>query len=269
METTDKKNRKVRTARVLNQREAGSRRMHILGRLGCISIIIIFLAVCIIFMAVNNTIINAAQWNAKGTQHLDDTVSIKPLRGDILAEDGSILATNLNYFNLRIDFKARRFMVREYKAALDSLADSLAVYFPRRTRDEWYDYLRAPLEKPRSKRSSSYMLLKEIPDDQVQRVKQFPYFRRSDNANRTGLVRERVLKRKYPYGDMASLSIGRVGEVENREIHGISGLERALDSLLYGRPGKAKKVLFTDRMANWTIEKPQNGYTVKIGRAHV
>ncbi len=241
---------------------AGSRRMHILGRLGCISLIIIFFAVCIIFMAVNNTVINASQWNEKGTQHLDDTVTIKPLRGDILAEDGSILATNLNYFNLRIDFKAKRFMIREYTAALDSLADSLAHYFPRRTRDEWRAHLEAPLKKPRKKRSSSYMLLKEIPDDQVQRVKKFPYFHLSNNANRTGLVRERVLKRKYPYGDMATLSIGRVGEVANREIRGISGLERALDSLLYGHPGKAKKVLFTDRVANWTIEKPRNGYTV-------
>lgn len=245
-----------------NNKPAVSRRMHILGRLGCITLIIIFLAGCIIFMAVNNTIVNAAQWNAKGTRHLDDTVSIKPLRGDILAEDGSILATNLNYFNLRIDFKAKRFMIREYNAALDSLADSLAYHFPRRTRDEWHEYLAAPLKKPRSQRSSAYMLLKEIPDDQVQKVKKFPFFKLSKNANCTGLVRERVLKRKYPYGDMATLSIGRVGEVANREVRGISGLERALDSLLYGQPGKAKKVLFTDRVANWTIEKPRNGYTV-------
>lgn len=262
MKASDNTHTKVRSRGIRSNQSAGSRRMHILGRLGCISVIIIFMAVCIIFMAVNNTVINASQWNEKGTRHLDDTVTIRPLRGDILAEDGSILATNLNYFNLRIDFKAKRFMIREYTAALDSLADSLAYHFPRRTRDEWRTYLAAPLKKPRSKRSSSYMLLKEIPDDQVQKVKKFPYFKRSDNANRTGLVRERVLKRKYPYGDMATLSIGRVGEVANREIRGISGLERALDSLLYGHPGKAKKVLFTDRIANWTIEKPRNGYTV-------
>lgn len=239
-----------------------SRKMHILGRLGCISSLILLLAVAIIFMAVNNTIVNADQWNKKGLKHLDDTISIKPLRGDILACDGSILATNLNYFNLRIDFKAKRFMIREYNQAIDSLADSLYRYFPRRTRDEWAEYLRAPLALKASKRSSSYMLLKEIPNEDVERVKKFPYFKLSDNANRTGLVRERVLKRKYPYGDMANLSIGRVGEVANREVRGISGLECALDSLLYGTPGKAKKVLFTDRVGNWTIEKPKNGYTV-------
>ncbi|MDE7457684.1 MAG: transpeptidase family protein [Muribaculaceae bacterium] len=244
------------------QKAARSRRMHILGRLGFISLFIIAIAVGIVFMGINNTVINAAEWNKKGTRNLDDTVLIKPLRGDILASDGCILATNLNYFNLRIDFKAKRFMIREYQAAIDSLADSLAYYFPRRTREGWKKYLSAPLTKPKKDRSSAFMLLKEIPDDEVQRVKGFPYFKRSSNANRTGLVRERVLKRKYPYGDMATLSIGRVGEVAPRDVRGISGLERALDSLLYGVPGKAKKVLFTDRVANWTIQPPQPGYTV-------
>ncbi|MDE6703992.1 MAG: transpeptidase family protein [Muribaculaceae bacterium] len=244
------------------QKSARSRRMHILGRLTVISLFIILIAFGIIFKAVNNTIVNADEWNKKGTQHLDDTVLIKPLRGDILASDGCILATNLNYFNLRIDFKAKRFMVREYAAAIDSLADSLAYYYPRRTRDGWKKYLEAPMNKARKDRSSAYMLLKEIPDDEVQRVKKFPFFKRSTNANRTGLVKERVLKRKYPYGEMATLSIGRVGEVGPRDVRGVSGLERALDSLLYGTPGKAKKVLFTDRVANWTIQPPKNGYTV-------
>ena len=260
---SDKKPRaKVSDIETEKQKEAKSRRMHILGRLGFISLFIIAIAASIVFMAVNNTIINAAEWNKKGNINLDDTITIKPLRGDILASDGCILATNLNYFNLRIDFKAKRFMIREYSAAIDSLADSLAHYFPRRTRDGWKEYLAAPLKKSRKERSSAYMLLKEIPDDAVRRVKQFPFFKRSNNANRTGLVRERVLKRKYPYGEMATLSIGRVGEVARREVRGVSGLERALDSLLYGTPGKAKKVLFTDRVANWTIQPPRNGYTV-------
>ena len=243
-------------------KKANSRRMHILGRLGIISLCIIAVSCSIIFMLINNTIINAEQWNKKGSAQLNDTVSIPPQRGDILASDGSILATNLNYFTLRIDFKARRFMIREYVAAIDSLADSLAYYFPRRTRAEWKAHLSAPLEKTRAKRSNSFLLLKDIPDDDVNRVKKFPFFKLSNNSNCTGLVKERVLKRKYPYGDMANLSIGRVGEVANRQIRGISGLERALDSLLYGIPGKAKKVLLTDRLGKWTIQSPRNGYTV-------
>ena len=61
---SDKKPRaKVSGIETEKQKEAKSRRMHILGRLGFISLFIIAIAASIVFMAVNNTIINAAEWN--------------------------------------------------------------------------------------------------------------------------------------------------------------------------------------------------------------
>ena len=46
------------------------------------------------------------------------------------------------------------------------------------------------------------------------------------------------------------------------ETHGISGLERALDSLLYGKPGVAKKVPLTKDIVNWTDVPPVPGYDI-------
>ena len=47
---------------------------------------------------------------------------------------------------------------------------------------------------------------------------------------------------------MARRSIGGVGETtESKEIHGISGLEKALDSLLYGKIGYSKMINLTKR----------------------
>ncbi|MDE6332732.1 MAG: hypothetical protein K2L80_09030, partial [Muribaculaceae bacterium] len=241
---------------------ATSRRSHIVGRLGIITLLILVLAGTIVFMLFNTTVINAADWNAKAEATLNDTIVIKPKRGDILASDGSILATNLNYYNIRLDFRAERFMIEEYSNAIDSLADSLSRYFPVRTREQWKKKLQYPLTIPRSKRSRSYLLLKQIPFDQVERIRKFPFFKRSRNRNKTGLTDEPVLVRRYPYGEMAKLSIGRVGEVKGGEKHGISGLERALDSILYGKPGIATKVMFTNRVAPWTVEPQQDGYTV-------
>jgi cell division protein FtsI (penicillin-binding protein 3) len=48
----------------------------------------------------------------------------------------------------------------------------------------------------------------------------------------------------------------------NRQVHGVSGLEYALDSLLYGVPGLAKKVPLTHKITNWTDVPPKNGYTI-------
>lgn len=246
-------------------REKGpsTRRRHIYGRYIIMSAFILFLSgLCVVFL-LNTTVVHAKEWNAKGDSTLSGTIAIPPLRGDILASDGSILATNLHYYNVRIDYHASRINELKYLESIDSLADSLARYFPERSRSEWYSRLHAPMELPKEKRSRSYLLLKHIPNSEVERVKKFPYFRRSSNPNRTGFTTERVLLRHYPYQDMARLSIGRVGQTaENPEIRGISGLEQALDTILFGQNGEAEKVLFTHGASYWTTKPAQNGTTV-------
>ncbi|MDE6486249.1 MAG: PASTA domain-containing protein [Muribaculaceae bacterium] len=250
-------------ARPAAKRPDSKRRARIMLNLSIIVMLVAAMAIAIVFMLFNTTVINADAWNRKGQRQLDTITPIAPLRGDILACDGSILATNLNYYDVSIDFKPKRFYIRQYVESLDSLADTLAVYFPHRTRAQWHAYLSAPLAKPRSKRSSTYRLVRNVPFDVAQRFKTFPFFRRSRNSNRTGLKLDPVLRRMYPYGDMARLSIGRVGFIPGKDTqHGISGLEQALDTLLYGTPGKAKRVMFTNRVAKWPIEQPRHGYTV-------
>jgi len=245
------------------KRTENTRRGRIILNLGIVVLCVVIMAVAIVFMLINTTVVNADAWNAKGQRQLDTITPIQPLRGDILACDGSILATNLNYYDVSIDFRPKRFWIRQYVQSLDSLADTLAVYFPQRTRQQWHDYLYKPLTIPKSKRSSTYRLVRNVPFDVAQRFKTFPFFRRTRNANRTGLKLDPVLRRMYPYGDMARLSIGRVGYLPGKSAqHGISGLEQALDTLLFGTPGRAKRVLFTNRVANWPIEQPRHGYTV-------
>lgn len=72
------------------------------------------------------------------------------------------------------------------------------------------------------------------------------------------------MRRCNPYGDMARRSVGGVGQTrECRQIHGISGLEMALDSLLYGVPGLAKKIPLTKNIVNWTDVPATPGYTLR------
>lgn len=244
-------------------RKPKTRRLHIYGRFTIISVAMLLVSgLCIVFL-LNTTVIHADEWNAKGDRTLADSLMIKPLRGDILASDGSILATNLNYYDVRIDFKASRINELNYIESLDSLADSLAHYYPQRNAAEWRDYLYKPIKTAKAKRSRSYPLLRGIPYNEVERLRNFPYFKRSRNPNRTGFTYERVLLRRYPYGDMARLSIGRVGQTyTDPQVRGRSGLEQALDSLLYGTPGIAKKVLFTHGESFWTVKEPINGTTL-------
>lgn len=242
-----------------------SRRNHIMGRFGFVILLVLMICVSIIVLMTNTIIVHGSDWKEKGNAKMDTILPIPPTRGDILADDGSILATNLYYYNIRLDFTTKKFMICEYDQSLDSLADTLAAHFPNKGDAEYFrERLREPLKKHVDKRSNSYLLLREVTSDDVEKIKDFPYFRRTKNHYRTGLVVEKVLRRKYPYGDMAKLSVGFIASdsvIRNR-YYGAAGLEKALDSLLYGTPGEAKKVVFTNRVANWPVKKPVPGYNV-------
>ena len=238
-----------------------TRRLHIYGRYVLVSALCLFLTLCCMFMLFKTTCADRAEWMRKADSTFQKVDTITPLRGEIFAADGSLLATNLNYYNIGIDFRASRINELHYLASLDSLADTLAVYYPQKTCQQWYDLLYEPMKLPKKKRSRSYYILKEIPFEEMVRVRQFPYFKRSTNSNRTGFITSRVMRRRYPYGDMGTFSIGRVNEYRGR-IHGYSGLERALDTLLYGEDGLKQKTVFTRGEIYWPIKPARNGYSV-------
>lgn len=246
-------------------RKRGSGSLFVLSRFALVLMIAGIIAVGSAYKLIDTTIIHGAEWVAKGDSTLNVTAPVPPLRGEILASDGSILATNLNYYDVRVDFRASRFRTAKYAHpdTLAALACSLHRYFPKRDTSEWRKYLARPLKTPRNKRSRAFLVAKAVPKSIADKIRHFPFFRISRNANYTGLSITPVLKRAYPYGDMAQLSIGRVGEVESGEIRGVSGLERALDTMLYGVPGVKRKRLFTSGEGYWQETAPQTGMGVR------
>lgn len=235
-------------------------RSHILFRYVIIMAGILLLASFIVIKAFKTTILDAEKWNAKAMKDLSRIEIIAPDRGDILACDGSQLSTNLRYYTVRIDYRSERFKMDQYKQQLDTIADSMAVYFPVRTRKQWREYLEAPLH--REKLPRAYRLLRNISYADYMKLRTLPFFN-IPNRNRNGVVLEAVNVRKKPYGAMARRSIGGVGEDSvTGEIHGISGLEKALDSLLYGKPGLTKKIPLTKNFVDWADVPPQQGYNI-------
>ena len=83
---------------------------HILFRYGLITLLILMFAGSISYKLFSTTVIHADDWNAKAMREMQRVDTILPERGEILADDGSILATNLRYYTVRLDFRAERFM---------------------------------------------------------------------------------------------------------------------------------------------------------------
>ncbi len=242
---------------------SSNRNPQVVRRFSVIFLLTILIAICISVMLVRTTIINASDWNRMGASTLRDSQIITPMRGEILASDGSILATNLYYSNVMIDFRASKFKIVAFRDSIPEISAGLAELFPEHDAEYWEDRFNKVLEKPKDKRTRNFVIAKGVPEEMVGKIKKLPFFRATKNCNLTGLKVDKVMKRSYPFGKMARMSIGRVGQLDtDPEVRGRSGLERALDTLLYGVPGLQRKKLFT-RGARYAVEIPAvDGYDV-------
>lgn len=241
-----------------------SNRTHILSRYLFITLLIFGLAGYILFKLFRTTVLDADKWNEKANSELLVSKPILPERGDILAADGSVLATNLRFYTVRLDFRSERFQLDKYIDSIPYIADSLAAFFPGRcTRKQWVDSLLRPTKKPYEKRPRGFRVIDNLSYAELQRVKTIPFFRMK-NRNKNGFVTDSKMRREHPYGDMARRSIGGVGMTsKSAEIHGISGLECALDSFLYGVPGVSKKIPLTRRISDWADTAAIRGYNIR------
>ncbi|MCM1521712.1 MAG: transpeptidase family protein [Muribaculaceae bacterium] len=221
-------------------------RTNILFRYGLIVIAILGLSASIVAKLVENTVVDADKWNERVEKEMNFSKAIEPHRGNILAADGSILATDLNFYTARIDYRAERFSEKLLRDSIGVLSEAMATYFPEKSAQEWKEHILKPLSvTDKNKRTRNHRLISGLSHSDMELLKSLPYFNRG-NGNRTGLTFEKYMRRFNPYGNMAKRSIGRVGQTkESPEIHGRSGIEMALDSLLYGVKGSTGKVHLT------------------------
>ncbi|MDE6818401.1 MAG: hypothetical protein K2J09_04420, partial [Muribaculaceae bacterium] len=76
-----------------------SKRASMMSRYAVVSVLFIAAALWIAYNTFKNTVIDAPHWNELAKKELSRTdQKIKPERGDILAADGSVLATTLRYY---------------------------------------------------------------------------------------------------------------------------------------------------------------------------
>lgn len=249
---------------------------HILARYGCITLILFIICVAITIKMVNTTIVDAKAWNDRANRELSRTVPLPPERGSILASNGSILACNLTVYDIRIDLRHPKFsnLTRTQWESLDSLADSLNRFFPRHdmlqnpdtlAKYGWRTVFHEQLSKAPDKRRSTVTIASKREIEDYEHIRRLPFFKDIKSKGRgCPVYTEEQSKRIYPFGDMARLSIGRVYESEKTgKVTGYAGLEMALDTLLYGKPGRAKKVAMNSGISNWVDIPPVRGFDVR------
>jgi cell division protein FtsI (penicillin-binding protein 3) len=168
------------------------------------------------------------KWTQMAEELSTSIQTVEPNRGNIFATDGSLLATSLPIYDLRVDAKAPAFQNEElFNNEVDSLALLLSAEFGDRS-IAGYKQLLLKLKK---RKDRYYLLKRKVSFRQMKRVRNFPIFR--EGKYKGGLTVEERNRREKPFGYLAERTIGY-------SIKGVQpvGIEGAFNKELSGKPGK-------------------------------
>ncbi|HOT88401.1 MAG TPA: penicillin-binding protein [Bacteroidales bacterium] len=231
----------------------------ILWRVYLIYIFVLLFSFVIVGQVIKIQFVEGDSWERISKMQTIDTMKVEAVRGNICADDGSLLATSVPIFDIYWDSQVPTDKVIEEK--IDSLSYFLSKFFQDKTKSEYKKLL---LLARKSKKE--YLLIHksfysdertQVDMEDLKTIKSFPIFKLGKNKG--GLIVEQKEKRIMPYQLLAKRTIGY-----NRE--GVFvGLEGSYSKTLEGISG----IRLRKKIANgvWVpmneneIE-PQNGSDV-------
>ncbi len=149
-------------------------------------------------------------------------------RGNILAADGSLLATSVPVFEVRMDVASPNIPDKFFLDNLDELSGGLAKILQSKSKREFKSYLL----KNRKKGKRYVLLGRKVEYEQLKEIKKLPILERG--KHRGGLITIQTPKRVFPFGELAARTIG----YENKSEKYFVGLEGAYSDILTGKDGK-------------------------------
>src|SRR5690606_23381628 len=202
-------------------------RKEILSRAYIVFFALVLASLVIIGQVVKIDTVDRAYWIERGEEYSIRKQTVEAQRGNILADDGSLLATSIPYFDVRIDFGTEAMRYEYFNQNVDSLSYYLH-------QDIWpgksVNQIKQNLVQARKERVRSFLIARNADFNLVEKIKSYPLL--SLGGYKGGLVLERKSSRLKPHGTLASRTIGRMKGDRNP-----LGLEMYYDDLLGGVDG--------------------------------
>lgn len=172
--------------------------------------------------------IQGEKWRAMADSLSVKEFDIEAAKGNIYSNDGSLLATSVPEYELRMDMLAGGIQDKEvFYGKVDSLAMNLSSFFKDRSAKEYSRLLR----KAREDKARYVLIKRKVSYPELKIVKTFPLY----NVGRHGgLVAIQKNKRIFPFKALAARTIGYSNENVNNPV----GLEGAFGEYIKGESGK-------------------------------
>jgi cell division protein FtsI (penicillin-binding protein 3) len=191
--------------------------------------LIVLLALAVLIRLCDVQFIQGPKWRAMADSLSTKYVNVDAARGNIYSNDGSLLATSVPEYELRMDMFAGGIEDNDvFYGKVDSLAMRLSQYFGDKTPKEYARVLRVARRD-----SVRYLLIKRKVDyQQLKTIRTFPLYNIGKYTG--GLIALQQNKRILPFKFLAKRTIG----YKNANVSNGVGLEGAYGSYINGESGK-------------------------------
>ena len=200
----------------------------IVWRVGVIYIFMLAFAILIIGKIFYLQVVEGGKWKEKAQTLTLKDITIESNRGDILAEDGRLLASSVPYYEIRMDTRSTGMDNATFNSNIDSLAYRLSELF----RDKSAAKYKNELVNARRNGERFHLIKRRVNYNQLKKLKTFPIFRLGQYKG--GYIELQTNLRIQPHVSLASRTIGYTTKGEGGNVVGIEG---AFDKELKGVEG--------------------------------
>ena len=215
-------------------------------------IIGLYLFILLIAVAVISKIVKVQQFDDLiNTSSQPRFFTVEAPRGNILSDDGSLLAISMPLYNIFLDMSVMSDVL--FERHIVEISDALANLFEDKTAEEYDQFLR--LAKNSKKNKYVRLQLKVTHNDLIV-LKSLPIFKLGQN--RGGLIAEQRPNRETPFGLLAQRTVGVL-----RDVNPV-GIERAFNQTLSGVDGRHLKRKIAQKV--WVPQDSEGNYLPKAGK---
>jgi cell division protein FtsI (penicillin-binding protein 3) len=190
--------------------------------------LIVLLAFAVLFKLFHVQFVEGEKWRSMADSLSTRFANVEAARGNIYSVDGSLLATSVPEYEIRMDMLAGGIEKDDvFYEKVDSLAAKLSVFFGDKSTKQYSRVLR----EARGDKARYLLLKRDVTHQDLKAIRKFPIF--NLGRYKGGLISVQQNKRILPFQTLAKRTIG----YKNKNVQPV-GLEGAYSAYIDGESGK-------------------------------
>jgi cell division protein FtsI (penicillin-binding protein 3) len=203
-------------------------RDEIVWRSGVVYFAVVIIAIVLLVRIIILQYVERGKWVAMSEKYIYRTDSVPAVRGDILDDNGRLLASSIPYYTIYMDTRSSGMSPEIWSDGISGLSLGLEQLVGDRSASSW----KTVLTNARKSGDRYFLIKRRVNFETLKKLKELPIFK--EGQYKGGMVSQAESRRILPNSDLAARTIGYLNQgKEGTEV----GIEGAFDTDLAGKSG--------------------------------